>query len=168
MLSTINPTGTKSGLIPTLSPPLARPEAWNCRWTLCEDRISGWKVQLFGNCICFRSQVSRGGGDTYFFGFLRSFLALSKGPDRVHVSVLSPEDGNRRSSRKAVLSSYLELRTMGKAQNPSGSECHTPSSGPFAFHLYELANMLAMQRDSGCTGTPLEGKSRGGVEGLWR
>jgi hypothetical protein len=50
-------------------------------------------------------------------------LALSKGHNRVGVSLPSPEDGNRSSFRNVVFSSYLEFWTMHKAQKPSDSEC---------------------------------------------
>jgi hypothetical protein len=39
-------------------------------------------------------------------------LALSKGPNRVCVSIASPEDGNRPSFRHVVFCSYLGFRTM--------------------------------------------------------
>jgi hypothetical protein len=41
-------------------------------------------------------------------------LALSKGSNRVGVSLPSPEDGNRTSVRNGVFSSYLAFRTMEK------------------------------------------------------
>jgi hypothetical protein len=48
-------------------------------------------------------------------------VAISKGPNRVGVSLPSPEDGNRSSFRNVVFSSYLEFRTMSKVQEPSKS-----------------------------------------------
>jgi hypothetical protein len=63
-------------------------------------------------------------------------LALSKKPNRVGVSLPLSEDGHRPSFRKAVFSSYLELRTVDKVQTPSDSECYTPSSELFRFYIY--------------------------------
>jgi hypothetical protein len=51
-------------------------------------------------------------------------LALSKRPNRVGVSLPSPEDGNRSSFRNIFL--YLEFWTMDKVQKPS--------SEPFRFY----------------------------------
>jgi hypothetical protein len=48
-------------------------------------------------------------------------LALSKEPNRVAVSLPSPEEGNRSSFRNAVFQ-YLEFRTMDKVQKPSNSK----------------------------------------------
>jgi hypothetical protein len=44
------------------------------------------------------------------------------GTQQSRVSLPSPEDGNRSSFRKDVLSSYLEFRMMDKVQKPSNSE----------------------------------------------
>jgi hypothetical protein len=49
-------------------------------------------------------------------------LALSKGPNRIDVSLLSPEDRNRSSIRNIVCFSYLEFLTMDKVQKLSDSE----------------------------------------------
>jgi hypothetical protein len=46
-------------------------------------------------------------------------LALSNGPNKVDVSLPSPEDGNRFIFRNIVFSSYLEFRRMDKIQNAS-------------------------------------------------
>jgi hypothetical protein len=43
-------------------------------------------------------------------------LALSKGPNRVGVSLAPAEDGNRSNFRIVVISSYLKFQTMDKAQ----------------------------------------------------
>jgi hypothetical protein len=51
----------------------------------------------------------------------RLMLALSKGVNRVAVSLHSPEDGNR-SNLGNVFSNYLELRTMGKVHTPGDCE----------------------------------------------
>jgi hypothetical protein len=48
-------------------------------------------------------------------------FALSEGPNKVGVSLLSPEDGNRSHFRNVVVSSYLELRTMDKVQKSNVS-----------------------------------------------
>jgi hypothetical protein len=48
-------------------------------------------------------------------------LACSKGPNRVGVSVLSPEDGNRSSFQNALFV-VLEFQMMQKFQKPSYSE----------------------------------------------
>jgi hypothetical protein len=47
---------------------------------------------------------------------------MSKGPNKVRVSLLPPEDGNRSSFRNVVFSSYLKFRTMDKVHKPSDSE----------------------------------------------
>jgi hypothetical protein len=49
-------------------------------------------------------------------------LALSKGHNRVGVSIPLSEDGNRSLFRNIVFSSYLEFRTMGKVPKPTDSE----------------------------------------------
>jgi hypothetical protein len=49
-------------------------------------------------------------------------LALSKRPNRVGVSLLSPEDGNRPSFRNVVFSSYLEFQTIDKMHKLRDSE----------------------------------------------
>jgi hypothetical protein len=46
-------------------------------------------------------------------------LALSKGPNRVCVSLPSPEDGNRSSFRNGI---SLEFRTMDKVKKPSDAD----------------------------------------------
>jgi hypothetical protein len=46
-------------------------------------------------------------------------LALSKGPNRVSVSLASLEDGKRSSFRNVVFSTYLEFRTMDKVHKLS-------------------------------------------------
>jgi hypothetical protein len=43
-------------------------------------------------------------------------------PNRVGVSLRSPEYGNRSSFRNVLFSSYLEFRTVGKVQKPSDSK----------------------------------------------
>jgi hypothetical protein len=58
-------------------------------------------------------------------------LALSKGPNRVVVSLRSAEDGNRSSFWNVMVSSYLELRTMDEVQKPG--DCFTSSSERFTF-----------------------------------
>jgi hypothetical protein len=49
-------------------------------------------------------------------------LALSKGPNRVGVSLTSPAERKRSSFRNIVFSSYLEYRTMDKVYEHSDSE----------------------------------------------
>jgi hypothetical protein len=46
-------------------------------------------------------------------------LGQCEGPNRVGVSIPSPEDGIRSNFRNVVFSSYLEFRTMGKVYEPS-------------------------------------------------
>jgi hypothetical protein len=48
-------------------------------------------------------------------------LVLSKVPNRVGVSLPSPEDG-KRSSFRNVFSTYFEFRTMDKSHKPGDSE----------------------------------------------
>jgi hypothetical protein len=50
-------------------------------------------------------------------------LALSKGPNRVGVSLISP-DTDQVSEK--FFSSYVEFRTMGKVQKPVDSDCCAP------------------------------------------
>jgi hypothetical protein len=49
-------------------------------------------------------------------------LAFSKGPNKVGVSLHSPEDGNRSSFRNIVFTSYLELQRMDRVGKPIDSE----------------------------------------------
>jgi hypothetical protein len=49
-------------------------------------------------------------------------LALSKGPNRVGLSLSSPEDGKRSSFRNIAFYSYLEFRTMDAVHKLSDSE----------------------------------------------
>jgi hypothetical protein len=49
-------------------------------------------------------------------------LAISEEPNRVGVSLFSPEDGNESSFRNAMFSDYLEFWTIDKAQEPTDSE----------------------------------------------
>jgi hypothetical protein len=49
-------------------------------------------------------------------------LALSKGPNKVGVSLPSLEGGNRSSFRIVVFSGYLEFRNEDKVQKPGDSE----------------------------------------------
>jgi hypothetical protein len=51
-------------------------------------------------------------------------IAISKGPNRVDISLLSPENGNRPSSQNVEFCSYLEFWTMDRVHDPSDSECH--------------------------------------------
>jgi hypothetical protein len=44
------------------------------------------------------------------------------GPNKLGVSLSSPEDGNRSSFRKVVFSGYLEFPTMDEVQIPSNSQ----------------------------------------------
>jgi hypothetical protein len=52
-------------------------------------------------------------------------FSLSKGPNRVGVSLPSPKDGNRSSFRNVAVQS--EFWTMDKVHKPSVSECYAPS-----------------------------------------
>jgi hypothetical protein len=47
---------------------------------------------------------------------------LSKGPNRVDISLPSTEDEKRSSVRNVVFSSYLEFQTIDKVQKTSDSE----------------------------------------------
>jgi hypothetical protein len=49
-------------------------------------------------------------------------FALSKGLNKIRVSLNSPDDGNRSGVRKVVLPRNLEFRTMDKVHKPSDSE----------------------------------------------
>jgi hypothetical protein len=75
-----------------------------------------------------KHSVSETGSVPIFRGERReTFLALSEGPNRVDVSLLSPQDGNRPSFQNVVFSSYLEFSMMNKVQKSSNSECYIPS-----------------------------------------
>jgi hypothetical protein len=50
------------------------------------------------------------------------WLAISKRPNRIGVSLPSPEDVNRSSFRNVAFSSYLELRKMKKGHKSSDSD----------------------------------------------
>jgi hypothetical protein len=50
---------------------------------------------------------------------LQAKFALYKGPNRVGVTICSPEDGNRPTFLYVLFSSYLEFRTVDKAQKLS-------------------------------------------------
>jgi hypothetical protein len=96
-----------------------------------------YKPRRFGNRICFSHRM-RGG--RHLSTLLRlvekpinhcSWLAHSKGPIKICVSVPSTEDGNRSSFRNAAFSSYVEFQTTEKVQKSSGYECHTRSLQSF-------------------------------------
>jgi hypothetical protein len=89
-------------------------------------------------------------GDTYSVGSFRKCqpqsldcwvpdvewlrLALSKGPNRVSVSLPSLENGGSSSFRNVVFSIYLEFRTMNTVQKPNDSE-HSHCALPPLFIL---------------------------------
>jgi hypothetical protein len=72
------------------------------------------KTQSFGNWICFRPQMKGMKTPTLWGPLERGNLirTLSKGPNRVCVFLLLPEDGNRSSFRNL----------FSTVQNPSNSE----------------------------------------------
>jgi hypothetical protein len=49
-------------------------------------------------------------------------LAVFEGPEKVGVSLPSPEDRNRSCFRNILFPSYLDYRMMGVVQKPSDSE----------------------------------------------
>jgi hypothetical protein len=51
-------------------------------------------------------------------------IALSNCPNRLGISLPSPEAGNRSSLRNVVFSSYLEFRTINEVEKPNDSECY--------------------------------------------
>jgi hypothetical protein len=61
-------------------------------------------------------------------------FALSKGPNRVGAS--PPFTWGRKQIQfpKRCFLLYLEFQTINEVQNPSTSECYTPSSEPFRFY----------------------------------
>jgi hypothetical protein len=63
-------------------------------------------------------------------------LELSKGPNRVRVSLPSPEVVNNYYFWSFVISDGLEFRTMDKVQKFSDPERYTPSSEPFSIYLH--------------------------------
>jgi hypothetical protein len=68
-------------------------------------------------------------------------LALCKRPNRLYISVSSPEDGNGSSFRNAVFPSYLEFRAMGKIQKTNDSEHTSKTPWPeSASKLYRLSD----------------------------
>jgi hypothetical protein len=62
-------------------------------------------------------------------------FALSMGPNRVGVSVSSPEDGNGSSFKDDVFSIYLEFQAMNKALKTSYSVLRTTVKTIFRFCL---------------------------------
>jgi hypothetical protein len=60
-------------------------------------------------------------------------LALSKGQNRVGVSLFSPEDGNISSFRN-IFGYYLEFQMMDTVQDPSNFECYISLSESFSFY----------------------------------
>jgi hypothetical protein len=107
-------------------------------WQLCNTQnrrvyglrpssgILNKKTELFGHWIriCHqvrggRHQLSRVLKKLLTTGVQWLSLALFKGPSRVNITLLSPEDGHRSSPRNVVLSSYLEFRTWTKSTNPA-------------------------------------------------
>jgi hypothetical protein len=77
-------------------------------------------------------------GDTYSVGSLSHWtglkLTLSKGSNRVGVSIPSPEGGNRYSFRYIAFSSCLEFRTMGILS--ATRRCQNPLDGLFNIGLW--------------------------------
>jgi hypothetical protein len=63
-------------------------------------------------------------------------LALSKGPNRVGIS---PHNWGRKQVQFPKRSVFYNW-TMDTVQEPSNSECHTPSSEPF--RMYKFTNKL--------------------------
>jgi hypothetical protein len=63
-----------------------------------------------------------------------SLVRWLQGPNKAVVSLPSPEEGSRSSSRN-VFSKYLEFRTMDEIPEPSGTEGYTPSSEPFTSRM---------------------------------
>jgi hypothetical protein len=91
-------------------------------------------------------------GIIYSVGSLRKSLGpvtevtICKGPNRIGVSLPSPEDRNRYCSRNIVLPSYLEFRTVERVQESSDSEYRIPSPEPFRFSSFlQLMNTLCLR-----------------------
>jgi hypothetical protein len=62
--------------------------------------------------------------------WLRS--VVSKGPNRVGVSLPSPEDGQIQTPKRCV-SSSLEFHATNKVHKPNEHKCYAPPSEPFRF-----------------------------------
>jgi hypothetical protein len=58
--------------------------------------------------------------------------------NRVGVSLLPPEDGNRLCFRSVVFSSCSEFWTTDKVHKPSDSVCYTQSSEPFIVYCHKV------------------------------
>jgi hypothetical protein len=72
-------------------------------------------------------------------------LALYKGPNKVDVSFLSPEDGNISHFRKAVFSGYVEYLTIDKVHNRGEYECYAPYSEPLgSTWLYFISELVGL------------------------
>jgi hypothetical protein len=82
--------------------------------------LNKYKTQLFRNWFCFRLQVRRRAQQSRLSKSVGDWfrLALSKGPNRVGVSLSSPEDGNKISFRNIVI--YISLNSVWwtKSRNP--------------------------------------------------
>jgi hypothetical protein len=110
---------------------------WVCGLCPSCGILNNRKTQRFWNWISFRVQVRVGKHLPCWVQLLRS--ALSKGSNRLDVSVPSPEDGNRSNFRNAVFSVRLGFWTMNKIHKPSDSECYTTSSEHFrCYRMYTI------------------------------
>jgi hypothetical protein len=90
-------------------------------------------------------------------------LVLYKGPERVDVSLPSPEEEKRCSFRDVSFYSYLEYRTMDRVQKLSDSECYKLSSEPF--RLYTSQEYLSQSRIESLTRPKISNELR---SKLWR
>jgi hypothetical protein len=87
-------------------------------------------------------------------GAICGVVSIFKGPNRVRVSLPSPEDGNGSSFRSVP--SLLEYQMMVKVQKPGNSESHTRTSEPFTapvypmfmFHTEQLARGSVLQKQT--------------------
>jgi hypothetical protein len=85
----------------------------------------------------FRSCVQLRGGRHLFCWVLqieqvqRFRLTLSNGPNKVDVSLPSPESRNRSSSRNVLLCSHLGFRATNKVHKPNNSVYYRPLSEPW-------------------------------------
>jgi hypothetical protein len=89
------------------------------------------------------------------FNYL-TWLALSKGPNRVGISLASSEYGRRCSFRNVVFSRYLEFRTMENVQKPIDSERCTASLETFRL---EISTCFILSGERFCITDRIYGKN---------
>jgi hypothetical protein len=99
------------------------------------ELLGSWTLSIVWNSKCKKTQRFR----NWIFRCLGQWLrlALSKGANRVGVSLPSPEDGNRSSFRNVVFPSIYNSGRRTKSRNPVNPN-ETPSVYTKYFRLITL------------------------------